>query len=84
MIQLKKNYDEMWSLGWSYWKVGLLVYAAVAFLLAVVVGIFSGIGWAVVAWCGLFILFLVFWFVAGLTDGWSHDHSNEVTGREHR
>lgn len=77
MIQLKKNYDEMRSLEWSYWKVGLVVYAAAAFLLAVVVGFFAGIGWAVAAWSGLFALFLVFWLVSGLTSGSSHDHPNE-------
>lgn len=77
MIQLKKNYDEMLSLGWGYWKVGVLIYAAVAFLLAVVVGFFAGFEWAVMAWSGLFTFFIVFWLVMGLTNGWSHDHPNE-------
>ena len=70
MTRLKKNYDEMGNLGWGYWKVGLLVYGAMALLPAFVVGYFAG--WVLTAWSGLFSLLLIVWLVMGLTDGWSH------------
>lgn len=77
MTRWKKNYDEMWRLGWGYWKVGLLIYGAVALIPAFLVGFFVGFKWAVTAWSGSFSLLLVFWLVMGLTDGWSHAHPNE-------
>lgn len=77
MIKFKKNYHEMRGLDWPYWKIGLLVYAVAASVLAVVVGFFAGVKWAVVAWSMLFVFFLIFWLVSGITAGWIHDHPDE-------